>query len=434
MPVRILMVNVHSCQNSGDAALLDAAVRQLQRHFPGCQVTLAMNDPGSYRGEARALGSLTAWVKRVDPARRSRWAWWALPWLPLAALLLAMAHWAGGRVLDLLPRGQRDLIRAYYEADLIVSCPGGYLYSAPGVGLPLTIAVYSMALAAAAGKPLYLLPQSIGPLTRPFDRWLVGWVLKRARLVMLREAVSWQQLPLAPAARQKVVQLPDMALIFESVPRAEAERWLAGQNPRPEADRPLLGMTAINWQAQSAFRGQASYEQALAAAARYFIEQCGGWVILLPQVCGPSVADDDRVPASRVAERLGPLASRVVVVHDPLSPALQKSACGLMDVFIGTRMHSNIFAASYGVPTLPIGYQYKTRGIAQVLGLDEWVLEIDGLSSDRLVERLGDLWSRRERVRADLLQRLPGLRHDAEQAGALIAADFASLGTLQKTP
>ena len=131
----------------------------------------------------------------------------------------------------------------------------------------------------------------------------------------------------------------------------------------------------INGEAQNPhFRRQVEYEPACASAARRFVELTGGRVIFFPQVCGPTLEQDDRVPARRVAIGLRDLSEAAWVVEEPLSVAALLDIYGQMDLFIGTRMHSNIFALSRDVPVIAIGYQHKTEGIAEMAGLKEWVI------------------------------------------------------------
>jgi colanic acid/amylovoran biosynthesis protein len=139
------------------------------------------------------------------------------------------------------------------------------------------------------------------------------------------------------------------------------------------------------------------------------------------------IEDDDRIPAQRVVESVPDLNERVRLVDQPSSPMVLKSAYGLMDIFIGTRMHSNIFALSSEVPTLAIAYRYKTQGIMHMLGLDEWVIDIQAINSDVLIERLIALWERRESVRVHIQQTLPSIIEGSRRAGQLIADDFSEI-------
>ena len=115
---------------------------------------------------------------------------------------------------------------------------------------------------------------------------------------------------------------------------------------------------------------------------------------------------------------------RVVFIEEPLPPALLKSACGLMDVFLATRMHSGVFALSAGVPTLAVGYLSKTRGIMETLGLQKWVLEIESLEEEVLWATLQALWEERHAVRRHLIERIPTLVDQIDHLGETIAEDF----------
>jgi colanic acid/amylovoran biosynthesis protein len=187
-------------------------------------------------------------------------------------------------------------------------------------------------------------------------------------------------------------------------------------------------MTVIRWGAQNPrFTRQAEYEAACARAARFFIEQHDGQVVLFPQVWGPSVSQDDRVAARRVAEHLHDLNRVVFMIEDPLSPDLLKAVYGLTDLFVGTRMHSNIFCLSEGVPVIAIGYQPKTRGIIQMVGLERWMIDIERVSGQALIGLLEALWNERDSVREHLRRTIPLLVQQGSQAGVMIAADYAVL-------
>lgn len=421
---RILLTNLHSLHNAGDAALMLAAIDQLQTAFPEVVVTLLLNDPSSYTGSLPVVGSLVARLKRADASGHETWRWVDLLGMPLLGPVAWLSRWWAGAV-RLVPARWRALVQAYVEADLVVGCPGGYLFSA-GLGLPLVLSVYTLALAWFAGKPFYLLPQSIGPFRREWERWLIGWLLARARLIMVREAISLQQAPL-PVADRRVHLLPDMALTYTGAPVPVAQAWLQSVGLELAQARPCLGVTVINWQQQNpAFRSQSQYEQAIAAAVRRFLTETGGTAVFLPQVCGPSFEQDDRVAARRVAELLAEFGPRVSVVQTQPPPATLQTAMGLMDIVLGTRMHSNLFAMAGGVPFLAIGYQFKTQGIVQMVGLGDWVLAIEHATGDIVAQRLMDLWRQRVEIRAYLARTLPDLMRQARQAAHLIASDYSA--------
>jgi len=62
MPIKVLILNIHSDRNAGDFALSRVTIQQLQANLSACEITLCMNDPQSYEGEFIALGSFFTWV------------------------------------------------------------------------------------------------------------------------------------------------------------------------------------------------------------------------------------------------------------------------------------------------------------------------------------------------------------------------------------
>ena len=421
----ILIVNAHSSINAGDNVLLEVAAEQLRRLFPGCTLTVAMNDPGPVAGAA-VVGSFVTWLRR--PAPDDRWRKGALALAPLTLLRLRRALRAAR---DGRPGGQgfaapqRALLDAYRNADLVVGCPGGYIFSSGRVGLPLMLALLAMTAAIWAGKPLYVLPHSIGPLRRRWEFAWVDWLVQRTRVSLLRDRESLALLRLRAGCYSHVAQAPDLALLYRGDNPDAGRRVLAQAGVDADAPGPRLGMTLMNWGAQNRhFGAQADYEVAMAAAARRFVEQFGGTVVIFPQVTGPSWPDDDRVPARRVRAQLADLGGRVVVLEDAVAPRALKSAYGLMTIFLGTRLHSNLFALTAGTPVVAVAYRPKTRGVLEMAGLGAWVIDIEEARGDALAQLVSAAWAQNDALREHLGSVLGGLELDATRALQTIRADY----------
>jgi colanic acid/amylovoran biosynthesis protein len=419
--MKLLLINLHSSRNAGDAVLTDVSVDLLREAFPGAELTLAMNDPGSYSGPGRPVGSFMAWLKQGR-----RWRWWAwLPFLVASLLALLSYRWRGRPAYCCAPADWRRLLQAYFEADLVVSCAGNFLYSSGRLGLAFQISIFTMVYALWAGKPLYMLPQTIGPLRRGWERALVRRVVGRMRLAYVRDAPSLKLLESLGLDQSRCRLAPDVAFLYQPAGQEQARALLAEQGLDPAVQRPLLGMTLLDWGAQyRLFSGQAAYEAAMAGLARHFISHHQGYVILFSQVQGPTAAEDDRLTAGRLYRTLGDCDGRLAYIDRPVAPTVLRAAYGYMDLFVGTRLHSNIFALSAGVPVLAVQYQYKTRGVLETLDLARWVQPIDTISETALIDLLDQLWRERQQVRQQLQQVMPGIMRQAGAVGREIATDW----------
>ena len=429
-PPHILITNVHSVRNAGDHVLLQVALEQLYARFPGAQITLAMNDPASYPAERpeRVVGSFTQWVKPSGSGGRG----WRIGWIVLAPLWLAWiaavaASQRWWRKPFGLPRpgAERDLLLAYTEADVVVSCAGNFLYSSGQLRLPLLLHLLALVYGAWMGKPVYMLPQTLGPFRSGWEVWLLKQALRQVQVVMVRDQLSMQLLQRSGPAHPNVIVAPDIAFLYRGhepsfVDRLRQRALLANPQNRP----PVLGVTLINWQAQhDLFAGQAAYELGVAAAIRDFVTRYGGVAVLFAQVLGPNPADDDRVPARRVAALLADLGERVMQIDEELSPAQLKAGYGAVDIFLGSRLHANIFALCEGRPVLAIAYQYKTHGIMQMLGLGEWVIDIEEVTGERICPMLDALWTARVDVAEAVRAGVDAVQADARHAVEHIQRD-----------
>jgi len=100
------------------------------------------------------------------------------------------------------------------------------------------------------------------------------------------------------------------------------------------------------------------------------------------------------------------------ICREDLSPSEIKSLIANMDYFVGTRMHSNIFATSMCVPTTAIAYEKKTNGIMETVGLEDYIIEINDITSDDLFNKVEKMISNAKIIRKQLKNRIGEVRKD----------------------
>jgi colanic acid/amylovoran biosynthesis protein len=424
--MKILITNVHSADNAGDLALFLESIQQLKVAFGAkVEIALTIDDPTSLSIEYEKAQSLFGWLLQNRPDGNAKLNPLRLIFAPFFTLLPLLIYRFMHRIpLFFTPAALRPLLLAYSKANLIASVAGGFLYSS-GRGTVLLIHFYDLFLAWVAGKPFYLLPQSIGPFRRRWECIVARYVLSKARLILVRDPISQEQLAKCGFSHPVPVLTYDLGFSFEAAEESVLENWLAEHQLSLPAHWPLLGITTINWGAQfSGFQRQELYESALVEAAKEFINLTAGKVIFFPQVCGPLPIQDDRIPSRRIISQLDDYAGSATLFSEPAPPAILKAMYRKTTIFLGTRMHSNIFALGNGVPVLAIGYLHKTQGIMQMLGLSDWVIDIREAEPGNVVPRLQQLWEKRDQVAQQIASQLPEVHRENLQTAQLIAADF----------
>ncbi len=421
--LKILIINLHSTHNAGDAALLEMALSVLSV-FGDSQITLAMNEPDrKYESNrVRVVRSFTAHFARLGSDRQRYWQIEKIVKGLSVSLVAALWFRLTRRLPKWLPHSWRELFSAYAGADIVVSCPGNVFVTTGRIGMPFLASAYAVAYALMIGKPLYVLPQSIGPLKRWWERKLVRYLYLRARLVFIREPVSYRFAQKIGLSISQMHLVPDLAFAYPPAFPREAEdilnKWIG------QYERPLIGVTVINRLVrQVGNKIWDQYERAMAQSLSSFLEKYGGTVVFFPQVIGPTGKEDDRVAAYRiVAQMENP--SRAIIISEYVPPGVLKAIYGLTDVFIATRMHSAIFAIGMGIPTLLIGYLHKMRGLAEMLSLEDWLLELEEITESSLWEKIQALWNQRVIVREHLSHIVSQIDASVSGLGQVIAEDF----------
>jgi len=136
------------------------------------------------------------------------------------------------------------------------------------------------------------------------------------------------------------------------------------------------------------------------------IERLGVKIVLIPHVTGPDDSKDDRGTVKKVYETIEKKNDVKMILTD-YPPWDLKGIIGALDLFIGTRMHSNIAALSSCVPTIALAYSHKAYGIMSMLGQDRWVLNVRHFTSSDLVSLTEMAWKTREITKKDLTGRMP---------------------------
>lgn len=406
---RILIVNAHSQANAGDFAIVLAQLVLLKKHFPKAHLTITSRTPELDRPVLLALC-----VKVIAPLFHAPTGcsgkWWAA-WKMTCSLLFPRQAW--------------NFLRCLRQTDLVLACGGGYFYSTRRIpGFTFWQNYLQLSLAIMFKKNIIFFPQSFGPLANPLSRRLLAGLLasRFVRVVCAREEISLTVLrDIFPAGADvhKLQSCPDMAFYLS----------LGLEHFTPTADlsdlpRPCLALALRNWDfpGQKTRRGKRqkreTYLQGVIATCRSLHREYGASFFIYSQAQGPSMAEDDRLISGYVHDRLRVdiPCTHLRFVETPVgaSPAWIIALLRHADMLITSRMHAAIFAFLAGIPAVVIGYQHKSPGFLQALGLESCALPIDEIGKEMLLSRCEDVWQNREKLKKIIIAAVCGTRETIE--------------------
>ena len=283
------------------------------------------------------------------------------------------------------------VLQALAGADLLVS-GGGSLLQDVTSGRSIVYYLGVVAMAQALRKPVMYYAQGIGPIRRPWARQLARLVSNRVQLITLRDEDSRRLVDELAIGQPPIVVTADPVLSLFAGP-ATASR-----------SRPRLGIALRRWQQDR------NLQRAVAAAADHMA--AAGWEI----VYFPFHYPEDLAMARETAALMR-YPSRVPD-QPPGARELLAEIAGL-DLLLGMRLHSLIFAAVNAVPFLGISYDPKVDAFLASLNRQP-VAAVEQITAARLTAALQQLAARREQEREALTAAVLPLRRQARHTAQLL--------------
>ncbi|MDW4549316.1 polysaccharide pyruvyl transferase family protein [Defluviimonas sp. D31] len=230
-------------------------------------------------------------------------------------------------------------------------------------------------LAHAAGCPLVVAPQTIGPFTRAGSRRLARATLNRSALVATRDEKSISHLR-EIGYHGDVVKASDVAL------RLPYDKRPARADGRVRVGINVSGLLmARGYTGANEFGLKSDYPAMIRGLIEDFLareESCELHLVSHVISHEPGANEDDL----RAARALGTEYPSIVVAPAFDTPSDAKSYISGLDFFAGARMHACIAAFSSGVPVVPMAYSLKFSGLFGALGYDHVVDCVDQGSDD----------------------------------------------------
>jgi len=403
-PRRILIAPGNTDLNRGDQALMWASIDVARQAWPGVEVFVYRTGATSTETElqmGQTHGRVTGSIPRILPhpsrIRRSAradgrydiltlasWTAVAVADLLASSTLLSRHRWIRSVGEKLLNGERRMAFQLFRSVDALVIKGGGFLHAGKGYAelYKMYYLVYDILLAKRHKVPVFILPNSFGPVDSSWGERLLMHALRSATYLATRESVSHEYL--TRLGLRDVEAATDLALREPKdhiQPGRRAGKRIA-VTARPDRSLPDGGV---------------SYYTALATTIVALSER--GWSVdLVPHTLGPGKNEDDRGALTEVASQVRTAGVEVRIRDtEGFNCTEMERLYAEYDMLIGTRFHSVLFAWNVGVPAIAIAYGgNKALGIMDDAGLASFVVPITEVTSDRLLDMVTDLARERD--------------------------------------
>ena len=290
------------------------------------------------------------------------------------------------RLSDLLfSRAEKDTLKRIRDSDHIVSKGGSFLCNERNARSKIALIrfLFIFLVCFRHKKKVTILCQSLGPVYGAASRGILNYVLRKCENIVLREDVCIKSYTYLSVGSNPI-RLNDIAFFLDcrgvELPEVEISSGCL-----------KIGVTIKHVDKQKS----AQYLEMMASGLAYCVKEYGAHIYVFPHV----TIENDISNAYNVLEAIADRHKhKITVFSDNYTPQQLKKLYSQMDVFIGTRLHSTIFAIGELVPSVCISYHgTKSIGIFSNFHLEEYV--VTEYSPGALRERIDKVILNRRHLR-----------------------------------
>lgn len=278
------------------------------------------------------------------------------------------------------------------KADAVFLKGGGFIHSFGSMTDPyfMYFSTFHFRLSTSLGKPTFVLPNSIGPLNNRIARRIATKALCGCSLVTVREMITKKYLDSINVPSE---YSPDLGFYLQPSSK-DFSNYL--KEIGVPLDKKKVVMTLRPYRFQGHTNGNELFNQyidGMLGLVKHLLTK-GYHVTFMAHTLGPSSHEDDRIALKDLMSRLKPeeIAMTSYIEDYELTCKDVEKIYSYFDFLVGTRFHSVIFALNVDVPAIAIAYGgNKGKGIMNVLGNDDYSIDIENVSSQSLISMFDNL-------------------------------------------
>ena len=307
-------------------------------------------------------------------------------------------------------------LRILQEADFIGSIAGGDSFSdIYGFGRFIYVTLPQF-LVLALGKPLVLLPQTIGPFRNSLAKIIGRSILRHARKVYTRDYESLKTVRrLIGHDFERLQFCYDLGFVLESYIR---KKKLPKCFIKRECCSPFIGLNVSGllyiggYTRNNMFGMKTDYCKLINSVINHFIRKHNAQIVLVPHVYGKDENSESDLTACRIIyDNIDhSISSYLHVIDGDYDHHELKAIIGQCDFFLGARMHACIAALSQCVPAIGLAYSRKFRGVYESIDIAELVVDLRDNYADRSLELIKNAYQKRIEFREKLKVVMPAVR------------------------
>lgn len=250
-----------------------------------------------------------------------------------------------------------------------------------------------ISLAKKSGAQTMIYANGIGPITKEKNRSLSKKVLNGADYITLRDPRSLEEVKALKISTERVKLTADPALTLKAN-ASDSEKQILKDLNIPQ-NKKTVCISVRDWKkAGGDFCGR------LAEAIDAICEKTGFYPVFVP-LKSPEDVEFSQKTANKMK-------TEATVISCPLNYNAVMELIGDAEMLVGMRLHSLVYAAACGVPTLALSYDPKIDGFAEYIGLEN-IVSVLSLTKEEMLKQAEAVVKNAEEIKNTMGAAMSGL-------------------------
>lgn len=244
--------------------------------------------------------------------------------------------------------------------------------------------LYMLNLAKKCGSKAMLFANGIGPINKKVNRDFASRILNKLDVITLRDTVSFDEVKKLNVSKPEILVTSDPAILLEPAsPKTIAD--MMKREGIPEGKQ-LIGLSIRKW-------ADMGYMSEIAAIADFCAQQYDVLPVFMPMQ-HPS----DRIICEAIARRMK---HKSIVIKRLYPPECMLAFTGRLELIIGMRLHSLVYAANQCIPMTGLVYEPKVDSFLHEINQPS-AGAVQKLNHDHVVAIIKEIWENREEIKKNL--------------------------------
>lgn len=368
---KITIHGFYGAKNIGDEAILAAMLNALKSEIPDAQFT----------------------VLSIDPAYTTE-------------LFNVLSVYRGYR------KEVKEKLRTFINTDLFISGGGGLLQDTYPTGIisgPLPHYLLYALVAKLFGKKVMFYAQGMGPITTPYGKFLTKLIANRVDLITVRDEGSKELLQKLGVTKPKTLVTADPVLAI--TPPQEEVILSIQKKYNINSSENWVGISVRPW-----FKLE-DYKEKIATTCDYIVEEAKAKILFIPME-----HEHDYKVSLEIQEKMQH-SNHATIMDANHNVEEYLCAVSLMDIVVGMRLHSLIFAAASNVPVVGIIYDPKVKSLLQRISMENYSVDVENFTETELKNKFIQAWENRQVLKLRITEKVAPLKKQALE-NAKFAADL----------